>query len=162
MLLLEKLQIGPAEWQPYVGVQVLVGIIICVCVCVCSCSPTRKPEDKRLCNKGLIWDWMAERCVTYPSSKQGQWVIDFNSRIATSCSGLTNKCLGYFLLYVSRYIAGTFIQYKHIKAHTTTNYFIFLHIYYICDNTFLFYLYFFFFLYQSLRLLSVRRTVRLM
>ncbi|XP_016345331.1 vascular endothelial growth factor D isoform X1 [Sinocyclocheilus anshuiensis] len=35
-----------------------------------SCSPTRKPEDKRLCNKGLIWDWMAERCVTYPSSKQ--------------------------------------------------------------------------------------------
>uniref|UniRef100_A0A8C1E709 Vascular endothelial growth factor D n=1 Tax=Cyprinus carpio carpio TaxID=630221 RepID=A0A8C1E709_CYPCA len=35
-----------------------------------SCSPTLKPEDKRLCNKGLIWDWMAEQCVTYPSSKQ--------------------------------------------------------------------------------------------
>ncbi|XP_051531250.1 vascular endothelial growth factor D-like isoform X1 [Myxocyprinus asiaticus] len=36
-----------------------------------GCSPTRKAEDvRRLCNRGLIWDWMAGQCVAYPSNKQ--------------------------------------------------------------------------------------------
>ncbi|XP_053348818.1 vascular endothelial growth factor D isoform X2 [Clarias gariepinus] len=36
-----------------------------------GCFPIRQAEDsRRLCDQGLIWDCMEDRCVPYPSSKQ--------------------------------------------------------------------------------------------
>ncbi|XP_076880761.1 vascular endothelial growth factor D isoform X2 [Brachyhypopomus gauderio] len=38
-----------------------------------GCSPVRQLEDSGLlCDHGLIWDCMEDRCVPYPSSSQGQ------------------------------------------------------------------------------------------
>lgn len=55
-----------------------------VCVCVYKsnyrCFPIRQSEDsRRLCDRGLIWDCMEDRCVPFPSSKQGQSSIQVTS-----------------------------------------------------------------------------------
>ncbi|XP_026867185.1 vascular endothelial growth factor D [Electrophorus electricus] len=40
------------------------------------CSPVRQSEDSgRLCDHGLIWDCMEDRCVPYPSSSQEDSLI---------------------------------------------------------------------------------------